>query len=251
MTMLHLALSPEDLNYYLEDILKSKYVLASFYYFEKIDFNFQRQFKHFILDSGAFSFFNTKEIPTKDEIIAYCDRYANYINEYNVKHFAEIDVDKIYGYDFVLFLRKRLENKTGKKCMPIWHHSRGKEDFIKMCKEYSYAGVGGIASGEQLSKHKYSYKHLNRLARKYGCKLHGMGFTPTKDLYKYEFYSTDSTSWKSGTRFGTIYHFKNGRLFTIKKREKTRLKDYQSLDKHNIEEWLKYQEYCDKNKIIY
>lgn len=246
MTKLHFAVGPSEINT-SEEIRNSQYILASYYYVKDFEYNFEKNHEHFILDSGAFSLFNLKPLSEK-EMIQYCDDYADYIIKWNITNFVELDVDVIYGYEFVLFLRKRLETKVGRKCIPIWHMSRGLDEFIRMVKEYDYAGIGGIASGEELSKHKDKYKELNKLARKHGCKLHGMGFTPTKHLSSYGFYSVDSTSWKSGSRFGIIYLFKQYRLIQVKKPKGTRLKDYKELDRHNIKEWLKYQNYCDRNR---
>ena len=65
----------------------------------------------------------------------YLTRYINFINKYDIKYFFELDVDSIVGYEKVKQLRKRLENETGKKCIPVWHKSRGKEEYLKMCKK--------------------------------------------------------------------------------------------------------------------
>lgn len=245
MTKLHLAVSYSNIKD-SEELRNSKYILASYYYVKDSDYDFERNHEHFILDSGAFSLFNLKPL-SKDEMIKYCDDYADYIIKWNITNFVELDVDVIYGYEFVLFLRKRLETKVGRKCIPIWHMSRGIDDFIQMCKDYDYAGIGGIASGNEISKHRDKYKELNKLARKHGCKLHGMGFTPEKNLSSYGFYSVDSTSWASGGRFGIIYLFKQHGLFKVRKPERTRLKDRKALDEHNAKEWKKYQAYCDRS----
>ena len=45
-------------------------------------------------------------------------------------------------------MRKRLEAETKKKCIPVWHRSRGKENFIELCKQYDYVAIGGELSSE-------------------------------------------------------------------------------------------------------
>lgn len=246
-TLLHLAVDPGDINMYGNLLLKSRFALASFYYCENSEYDFQKMFEHFVLDSGAFSFLMSKDKgKSKKDLIDYCKRYINYINKFQIKNFVELDIDSLFGYEFVLYLRKMIEDGTKKKCIPIWHASRGKDEFYKMCREYEYAGIGGIAGGEELSRHKKLYKYLNRIAKKEGCKLHGMGFTPSKNLVDYEFYSVDSTSWKSGRRFGSVSEYKHGNIFKVPTKDGVRLKDYKSLDRHNLEQWIKYQNYCIK-----
>lgn len=245
-TKLHLVVNDEQIKRHGSTFNDCKNVLASYYYIKNSTIDYQNKFEHFILDSGAFTLFNLKKNISKDEMIKYCDDYSDFIIKFNIKNYVELDLDSIFGYDFVLDLRYRLENKVGWKCIPIWHISRGKEEFIKMCKEYPYAGIGGIAGGEELSLHKDKFKHLNRLARLYGCKLHGMGFTPSQGLKEHEFYSVDSTSWLSGGRFGQIYLFDKNRMRRIEKPKKSRVVDRLSLNEHNLEEWIKYQEYLSK-----
>lgn len=247
MTKLFLGVDNSDISEYYEELKKSRYILTSFFYVKDGRYDYQKLFNEVILDSGAFSFMSTNRNITKEEMNQYCDRYIEYINKFDIKKYVELDVDSIFGYEYVLHLRKRLENGTGKKCIPIWHLSRGEEDFIRMCKEYNYAGVGGIASGEKLSKMRHLYKDLNLMAKKYGCKLHSMGFTPAKNLNQYGFYSTDSTSWKSGRRFGVLFRSKRNEICQIKTPKGMRIKDYKVADIINICEWIKYQKNLDRN----
>ncbi|MCW6663940.1 hypothetical protein NHG23_08595 [Aerococcaceae bacterium NML190073] len=244
---MYLGVDDNDLKAYGDEILKSKYLLISYYYYKGKDLGLLKGNKDLICDSGAFTFMFSKKVPSKTALLQYAKEYAQFVIDNDIQYYVELDVDSIFGYEFALQLREILENKVGRPCIPIWHVSRGKEDFIDMCKKYSFAGVGGIAGGEELSKHKNKYHLLNKLARDNGCKLHGMGFTPTKDLNSYGFYTVDSTSWKSGRRFATIYQYSNGQLLTKKKPEGTRLKDYKTLDMHNFNQWLKYQKFLDRS----
>lgn len=248
MTKLYLGVDDVDLKAYGSQILGSKYLLISYYYFKGKDLGILKGRKDLICDSGAFTFMFSKKAPSKEALIEYVKEYAQFVIDNNIQHYVELDVDSIFGYDFALQLRTILENTIGRPCIPIWHVSRGKEEFVNMCKQYDYAGIGGIVTKEQIAKHKDKYHLLNKLAREHGCKLHGMGFTPTKDLNSYGFHTVDSTSWKSGRRFATIYQYANGQLLTKKKPTGTRLKDYKTLDMHNWQQWLKYQRFVDKEQ---
>lgn len=246
MTKLFLGIGNDDVKNHYDYLKKSKYVLVSYFYAKDGLYDFQKMFDEVIVDSGAFSFMTTQKNITKDQMDIYCDEYIKYINKFDIKNYVELDIDSIISYEYALELRHRLEKGTGKKCIPIWHSSRGKEEFIKMCQEYDYAGIGGLASKEELSKYKHLYPLLNKLAKRYDCKIHAMGFTPGKNLHEYGFYSTDSTTWRSGGKFGTLYKFENNCLKTLKKPEGVRLKDYKKADIWNMEQWIKYQKYIDR-----
>ena len=119
---------------FISNITDSKYILESFYYFQEWQILLIKKCEMFLLDSGAFTFMNSQK--GKIDFNEYLTRYINFINKYDIKYFFELDVDSIVGYEKVKQLRKRLENETGKKCIPVWHKSRGKEEYLKMCEEY-------------------------------------------------------------------------------------------------------------------
>lgn len=200
----------------------------------------------FMLDSGAFTFMNNskKDVNFDD----YLTEYIEFINKHDIKYFFELDVDVIVGLEEVERLRKRLETETGKKCIPVWHRSRGKEKFIEMCKQYDYVAIGGIVTKEiKPFEHKY-FKWFIDTAHSYGCKIHGLGFTNLKGLYIYNFDSVDSTSWVSGGKFGTLYHFTGRDLKQVDTDNRKRRKDLSTdpINRHNYYEWVKFQNYADK-----
>ena len=128
------------------------YVLESYWYLKsngkqtKQLMNWFLKAKMFLLDSGAFTFMNCKN--KKTDFDAYVDGYIKFINDWDVKYFFEMDLDALMPYSEVLKLRERIENGTGKRCIPVWHKSRGREEWTKMCQEYDIVAIGGIASKE-------------------------------------------------------------------------------------------------------
>lgn len=175
----------------------------------------------------------------------YLTRYIEFIKKHDVKYFFELDIDSVVGYEKVKQLRKRLEKETGKRCIPVWHKSRGKDEFLKMCDEYDYVAIGGIVTKE-ITKDQYPFLtwFINE-AHKRGCKVHGLGFTSIADLPKYHFDSVDSTSWKSGGRFGQLHIYKDGTIKTITQKSKKAV--YKPIDQNNFNEWLKFQKYAEAN----
>lgn len=121
-------------------------ILESFYYINDEIKAMIPYYKDFLLDSGAFTFMqNTKTKINWDE---YVERYAKFIKDNNIKHFFELDIDSIVGIKEVERLRNKLETLSERKCIPVWHKSRGLEYWKKMCKEYNYIAIGGIVTKE-------------------------------------------------------------------------------------------------------
>lgn len=195
----------------------------------------------FMLDSGAFTFYTKgKHVDWEDYIVKYTD----FINRNNIDLFFELDIDNLVGYDKVKYFRRKIESLTGKPTIPVWHKSRGKEDFIQMCKDYDYVAIGGIT--DQITKAEWKYfPYFINIAHDHGAKIHGLGFTSLIDLPKYHFDSVDSTSWTSGNRFGTMYRFNGSGMDQYKRPDGTRLADSRATAVHNFKEWVKFQKYAE------
>jgi hypothetical protein len=224
----------------LSKIKECDYLLESFYYIKEWQLPLIKKCKMFLVDSGAFTFMSGTGTTDFED---YLTKYIEFINKCDVKYFFELDVDSVVGYEKVKQYRKRLEKETGKKCIPVWHKSRGKDEFLKMCDEYDYVAIGGIVTKE-ITKDQYPFFtwFLNE-AHKRGCKVHGLGFTSIADLPKYHFDSVDSTSWKSGNRFGQLHIFDGKTMKTRTKKGSRALG--RKIDEHNLDEWIKFQKYAE------
>lgn len=222
------------------------YILESFFYAEKDEIQkLMPYFGDFLLDSGAFTFMENSKIRADwDE---YVERYADFINAYKIEKFFELDIDVVVGYKEVKRLRKKLETLTGKQSIPVWHLSRGKEEFLRMCDEYPYVAIGGIVSGEIKSdRYKYFPWFIDN-AHERGAKIHGLGFTNLEGLKKYHFDSVDSTAWTTGNRFGHIYRFNGKTMTKVNKPDGTRVpkEKIRELAVNNFIEWCKFQQYAE------
>lgn len=235
---------------YLPQVLKEgfpkwkPYVLESFYYADKDEIQkLMPYFGDFLLDSGAFTFMENSK--THVDWDRYLDQYAEFINAYKVDKFFELDIDSITGYDKVLQLRKRLEHLTGKQSIPVWHTSRGKEEYLRMCDEYDYVSVGGIV-GHEWKADKYLPWFIKEAHRR-DTKIHGLGYTKLQGLPKYHFDSVDSTAWTTGNRYGFAYKFNGHTMVKAEPREGTRCPKDKAriLAVNNFVEWVKFQEWAD------
>lgn len=226
------------------DLFTGTNILQSFYYCN----NFTEEViipkaKRFMLDSGAFTFFSSGQ---KVEWKEYIKRYAEFINRNKIDLFFELDIDKLIGYEKVIYYREMLEHLTGKPAIPVWHKSRGQDEFLKMCEQYNYVSIGGIVSKEVTQKEYKFFPYFIDTAHKHGAKIHGLGFTNLKGLTQYHFDSVDSTAWVSGNRFGCVYQFNGRTMVKHDKKENQRLADSKRVAVHNFKEWVKFANYAEK-----
>lgn len=220
------------------------FILESFYYCDADTERLLPYFGDFLLDSGAFTFMQGNHngvIDWKD----YIKRYADFINKNNIKKFFELDIDSVVGYEKVLEYRAILEDLTGKPSIPVWHKSRGIEEYYKHCEEYPYVGIGGYVIKELTPNDFKAFPPMIRYAHKYEAKVHCLGFTRLTDLPKYHFDSVDSTAWTTGNRFGFIYKFNGKTMIKHDVPKGMRLADSRRVALRNYTEWIKFQKYAE------
>lgn len=221
-------------------------ILETFYYLQN-NSTFPKMIKDFgsfLLDSGAFTFMsNTGSMVDFDK---YVEDYAAFINKWNVERFFELDIDSVVGLKEVERLRDKLERLTGKQPIPVWHRTRGKEYFLKMCDAYPYVALGGIVTKEiPIMKYETLFPWFIQQAHKRGAKIHGLGYTNLKGLHKYHFDSVDSTAWLYGNRGGFVYRFnaKEGLMEKTSVPQGMKMKSKEAAV-YNFNEWVRFQKYA-------
>lgn len=224
------------------DTVGDLYILESFYYQKDWMQPLIKQFKEFLLDSGAFTYMSGNGAAV--DFDKYLEDYADFINKNDISLFFELDIDSVVGLKKVEQLRRRLESLTGKRSIPVWHRSRGKQYWLDMVKEYQYVAVGGIVSKEITRKEFPVFKWFLSEASKQSCRVHGLGFTSLDGLKQYPFYSVDSTSWLHGNRGGFLYKFNGRDMIQIRVPPGSRLKAREAAI-HNFNEWVKFQRYAE------
>lgn len=237
----------KDRTDYKELFLLDSYAYASDalrYYVPKVG--------KFLLDSGAFTFVGSKK--TKDvDWISYVDQYADFVKANNIELFFELDIDALIGYEKVVKLRKRLEARAERQCIPVWHKTRGKQNFIDMCKDYPYVSVGGLVGDGGAGAKEYCnavqkfFPWFIDTAHEKEAKIHALGFTSIEGLKKYHFDSVDSSSWTSGHRYGGYCFYHDGKITNKSKEKGKKMIDWQSLSVHNFNEWVKFQRYAKEH----
>lgn len=224
------------------------YILETYYYARNNRWlcDLIPRFRSFLLDSGAFTFMENKDART--DWNSYADKYADFINTHKIDLFFELDIDSVVGLKETERLRARIEKRTGKQAIPVWHKSRGKDYFRGMVKDYPYVAIGGIVSQEiNRSEHRF-FPWFIDTAHTAGAKIHGLGYTNMIGMKKYRFDSVDSTAWLYGNRSGTIFQFTGSELAKHKVPEGKRLKAREAAI-HNFNEWAKFANYLDKEYV--
>ena len=218
------------------------YTLESFYYCDEDTERLMPFYGDFLLDSGAFTFMQDKgNVKDWEE---YIERYADFIKRNNVQKFFELDIDKVVGYEKVKQYRKRLEDLTGRQCIPVWHKSRGYAEYVRHCEEYSYVAIGGYVVKELTSKDYELFPMMIQKAHQNGAKVHCLGFTKLSCLSKYHFDSVDSTAWTTGNRFGFIYKFDGKTMRKTDAPEGCRIGKPRDVAFINYVEWIKFQNWA-------
>ncbi len=169
------------------------------------------------LDSGAFSMF------TQNEHVDLVD-YARFI--YKQRDIIEVasNLDAIgnsLGRDkegneaakATYANQKQLEQwlkPQGLGVQPV-HHVRDKDDWLRryLDEGYNYIFLGGMVP-ENTATLRVWLDHIwhNYLTNEDGTpkvKVHGFGLTTLELMFRYPWYSVDSTSWVLASRFGSIY----------------------------------------------
>ena len=136
----------------------------------------------------------------------------------------------------------------GGQCIPVWHKSRGIQEFKNLCSEYEYIAIGGFAIKDIKPKeYQYIYKMIE-YAKSKNVKVHGLGFTKVNEIPKGSFFSVDSTRWNC-TRFGRIEYYDGKTIKAIDKRnigKRIKTEKRNEINRIIFGEWVKFQKYADK-----
>ena len=256
---LYLAAVAETIHQQCNEILykaRPPYVLESYFYLKTMegewimDYLKSAHCKSYMIDSGAFTFMSVKvnHRPTISQLDRYLEEYIKFVNKHDVKLFFELDVDSILGIKSVESFRAKLEHGTGKQCIPVWHKSRGKAEFLRLIQEYDYVGIGGIVSKEIPSSRVDILSWFVDKGHEYDCKVHILGGNPkvwSTGASRAD--SVDNTSWNSPVRYGKQYpRFESGTIKTYKVSTRFKTGMRVEIETYLLNEWSKYARYLDR-----
>ena len=180
------------------------------------------------LDSGAHSIFqwlikekkeykrNSPTLKTdytyveSDEFWEYIDNYGKFIQEHKDKFSVCVNVDVFGKNELSWKIQKYLEDTYKAKIIPVFHFMEDVKWLKKMMENYEYIGIGGMGDPEVVTKNTYLrwadsvFKIVCQNKKRPEWKTHGFAMTSVDLLFRYPWFSTDSTSWMMFSQFGAI-----------------------------------------------
>ena len=154
------------------------------------------------LDSGAYSAFSQGQSINLENYIAFIKQHQEYIDVY-----ANLDV--IGEAEATLKNQKTMES-AGLKPIPCYHYGEDVKYLNFYVDHYSYIALGGLVTS---AGSRAIMEHLDKcftiicdtIDHMPKVKVHGFGMTSLKLLWRYPWWSCDSTSWVFTGRFGGIF----------------------------------------------
>lgn len=170
---------------------ESNSVLISFAYFKNwfkhYKLNGAPKFRSVIIDSGAFTVFNSGG---KIDLNEYIDFLLT------IK--SEFDYDQAFSLDVINDADATLKNceeiwRQGAECIPVYHIGEPWEFLEHYTKTYPKTGIGGVAS---LRAKKEKKKFIEQVfSRTWPSRLHGLACTGDEVFLNFPWHSVDSASW--------------------------------------------------------
>lgn len=170
-------------------------VLSSYYYLKPFLKNRHGgTIRNWILDSGAFSAFNSGVSISLEEFTDEALRLQE----------TDPTLKEIYALDVIGDWKASERNtefmwKRGVRALPTWHAGEPWELLTHLAKAYPKIGIGGLVGILPQVKPKIVERVF---ALAWPAKMHGFGVADEKLLTKFPFHSADATSWVRASKYG-------------------------------------------------
>lgn len=169
----------------------------------------------FFLDSGAYSAWSRGTVIDLDEYIAFIKNNIEHIEVY-----ASLDVipGKPGGNATTKERNEAAEESwenylymvaEGLDPLPVYHYGEDPRFLERMLDHgCQYIGIGGLVSVPSMMRRFFLDKVFERITYSDGrpmVKTHGFGMTAIPLIFRYPWYSIDSTTWIKITSTGSLY----------------------------------------------
>jgi hypothetical protein len=193
---------------------------------------------HSIMDSGLFTLMFGSHKGKKD--YQFIDKWYNLLTDFIIESnyrgaCVEVDCQKVLGADKAWEFRKRMQNKIKNRIINVFHLEDKQKGLDKLIEYSNYIAIS-VPELRFAKKKDYVVRLANYIKnKKPEIDIHLLGCTEKRILERTKFCSSaDSSSWKSGIRYGYI---KGNKISNIKKHviEKLNKEIKQMSKKLNIE----------------
>lgn len=160
----------------------------------------------FFADSGAFSAWMRGDPIDLEEYIAFVRYHIGYLDEY-----ASLDVIPSSTHPAALEQAAQMswENyKTmladGLNPIPIYHYGESRKWLHKLIEfGCDYIGLGGMGNANRNQRIAWLDSVFDELPT--GMRVHGFGVSAINMMFRWPWYSVDSTTWRRTSAIGSIF----------------------------------------------
>jgi len=151
-----------------------------------------------IVDSGAFSAYNSGHI-------IELDKYCEFLKTLEGLNYNAVQLDVVFNPEATKNNYKEMKSRGFDVC-PVFTRGDDFNYLDELTARGEYIFVGGVQGINPEAK--YFAKQV--LERTKGKKIHYLAFVRPDFLNHYKPYSTDSSTWSGGSRFGKMYFYAGG-----------------------------------------
>ena len=216
-------------------------LLVSYVYLEKfLKMRQQYCYRDWVLDSGAFSAYNSgTEIKLQDYIDCCKQLLA-----------TDPTLTEIYSLDVIGDYKASRSNteemwKQGVEAIPCFHVGSPENELKAMAKDYPKIALGGVAlmNGQRDKKFKWAQQCFARVWPK---PIHGFAFSSENMVMSLPWHSVDATSWEIGPcKFGRWQAFGNMSVRGSKQNLRAEVEWYLRLEQRARTKWKKQMNELD------
>lgn len=187
--------SEEPLNFLLSFALDAKGNFEKYY---------QQGKNHVLIDSGAFSAWNSGKVINREEYLAYIKKLPSEVSKINldvIPRTGSSQGEKIAccqaSFENFLYLNKHVKN-----VLPVHHYGEDISWAHKMLDHTDHICISpanDTAESVKRTYFRYIWEELD-----FSVKTHVLGYTSIKGSEMFPFYSVDSISYKAPMLFGNV-----------------------------------------------
>jgi len=171
-------------------------LLVSYVYAEKVRTLMPKwHYRDWVLDSGAYSAFNSGVEIQLQDYIDYCKRLKD----------EDQTLTEVFALDVIGDWRASVRNceemwRQGVEAIPCFHQGEPEELLRDLARDYPKIALGGVVGVVEKKKLAWCQRCFDRIWPK---RVHGFGMSGEKLVLALPFDSVDATNWQIGpTKFG-------------------------------------------------